>query len=157
MRSDELKKCYALEKHPEGGWFSEVYTSEDTSGGRPLAGSIYFLLDKGDISHFHRIDCDELWYFHEGCGLVLTIADRDGARRLFLGNDISEGQSAMVLIPKGCAFAAENLDPESYSFISCATAPKFSYKGFELLGREDMLAIYPGLDEDVLRLVFEKP
>ena len=157
MRSDELKKCYALEKHPEGGWFSEVYTSEAASDGRPLAGSIYFLLDKDDISHFHRIDCDELWYFHEGCGLVLTIADKDGGRRLFLGNDISEGQSAMVLIPRGCAFAAENLDPGSYSFISCATAPKFSYEGFELLGREDMLAICPGLDEDVLRLAFEEP
>ena len=69
MRTDILKQTYALEKHPEGGWFSEVYTSRDASDGRPIAGSIYFLLDKGEVSHFHRIDCDELWYFHEGCGL----------------------------------------------------------------------------------------
>ena len=157
MRTDLLKKQYDLEQHPEGGWFSEVYTSEDASGGRPLMGSIYFLLDGDDVSHFHRIDCDELWYFHEGCGLVLTVVDGNGPRRLFLGNDEAKGQSAMVLIPKGCAFAAENIDPKGYTFISCATAPKFSYEGFELLGREEMLSICPGLPEDVLKLAYEKP
>ena len=157
MRSEELKKTYGLEEHPEGGWFSEVYTSEDAAGGRPLAGSIYFLLDRSDISRFHRIDCDELWYFHEGCGLVITVAHRSGISRLYLGNDIQKGQRAMVLIPKGSAFAAENLDPEGYSFISCATAPRFSYEGFELLGRDDMLALCPELGEEDLRLAFEKP
>ena len=157
MRTDELKLVYELEKHPEGGWFSECYTSEDCCEGRPLAGSIYFLLDSGDISHFHRIDCDELWYFHEGCGLVLTVADKDGAKRFILGNDTGKGQRLMILIPKGCAFAAENLDPDGYTFISCATSPKFSYDGFELLGRKDMLSICPELPEDVLRLAFEKP
>ncbi len=156
MRTDILKQTYALEKHPEGGWFSEVYTSRDLSGGRPIAGSIYFLLDKGEVSHFHRIDCDELWYFHEGCGLKLTITDGEGAKNCYLGNDPSKGQRAMVLIPKGSVFAAENLDPEGYTFISCATAPKFSYSGFELLGREALLSLSPDLTEDVLRLAFEE-
>ncbi|WP_081677499.1 cupin domain-containing protein [Butyrivibrio sp. WCD3002] len=34
---------------------------------RPLAGSIYFLLTEDEISHFHQIDCEEIWYHHEGC------------------------------------------------------------------------------------------
>lgn len=72
-RADVLKKEYNLEKHPEGGWFVEVYTAPFEKEGRPLAGSIYFLLDKGEISHFHQIDCDEIWYFHEGCGMKVTM------------------------------------------------------------------------------------
>ena len=155
MRTDELKSIYDLEKHPEGGWFSEVYTSGDNAGGRPIAGSIYFLLDTGDISHFHRIDCDELWYFHEGCGLMLTVFDEGGLKHIALGNDIGRGQRAMVLIPKGCVFAAENLDPEGYTFISCATAPKFTYGGFELLTKSDILSIYPDASEDILKLAFQ--
>ena len=156
MRTDILKLKYDLKQHPEGGWFREVYTSEDEADGRPLAGSIYFLLDAGEVSHFHRIDCDELWYFHEGCGLIITVLDESGPERIALGNDTGQGQSAMVLIPKGCVFAAENKDPDGFTFISCATAPKFSYEGFELLGKEDILAIYPDAPKDILRLAFEE-
>ena len=43
-REKELISEYGLDKHPEGGWFSESYTSADTRDGRPLSGSIYFLL-----------------------------------------------------------------------------------------------------------------
>ena len=59
-RADELKRAYRLEPHPEGGSFSESYTSPFETDGRSLAGSIYFLLDAGEISHFHEIDCDEM-------------------------------------------------------------------------------------------------
>ena len=45
MRADELKRQYGLEKHIEGGWFAEYYTAPFKADGRPLAGSIYFLLD----------------------------------------------------------------------------------------------------------------
>ena len=155
MKTDILKKTYMLEKHPEGGWFSEVYTSNDDANGRSIAGSIYFLLDKEELSHFHRIDCDELWYFHEGCGLKITLVSKNGLEELFLGNDTEHGQRAMVLIPKGSVFAAENLDTGSYTFISCATAPKFTYDGFELLKEDDVLSIYPDLPRDVLKLAFK--
>ena len=72
-RSDELKRAYRLEPHPEGGWFSESYTAPFEKDGRSFAGSIYFLLDAGEISHFHEIDCDEIWYWHEGCGMCITV------------------------------------------------------------------------------------
>ena len=90
-RSEQLKASYHLEKHPEGGWFSEVYTAPFQAEGRPLAGSIYFLLDQKEISHFHQIDCDEIWYYHEGCGLKITLL-QDGKRSvLLLGNDLKQG------------------------------------------------------------------
>ena len=134
-RSAALIRAYALERHPEGGWFSEVFTAAE-GGERKLAGSIYFLLDRDDISHFHQIDCEELWYFHEGCGLNIYIREADGSCRTErLGNDFDAGEKPMVSVGKGAIFAAENLDPTAYTFISCATAPKFSYEGFRLVPR----------------------
>ena len=138
-RAQMLIEAYDLEKHPEGGWFSEVYTAAGSCGDREYAGSIYFLLSAGDISHFHQIDCEELWYFHEGCGLVLHVVDADGNYRTEkLGNDFTRGEKPMVLVRQGEIFAAENLSTDGYTFISCVTAPKFRYSGFRLVPREEL-------------------
>ena len=71
-----------LEVHTEGGWFSEVYAAPVEYGsskdGRVMGGTIYFLLGQEDVSHFHVIDCDEIWYFHEGCGVALWLLNPDG-------------------------------------------------------------------------------
>ena len=132
-RAESLKEVYQLEAHPEGGWFAEVYTAPFEKEGRALAGSIYFLLDAGEQSRFHQIDCEELWYYHEGCGVRVTVL-HDGRREvLLLGPDLAQGQRAMVRIPKDAIFSAENLDPEGYTFVSCATTPKFRYEGFRLV------------------------
>ena len=132
-RTDQLKAIYGLEAHPEGGWFAEVYTAPWEKDGRALAGSIYFLLDAGERSQFHQIDCEEIWYFHEGCGLKITVLQDGSIREFLLGPDCERGQRAMVRIPKDAVFSAENLAPEGYSFVSCVTTPKFRYEGFRLV------------------------
>ncbi len=134
-RSKELIERYALLAHPEGGYFNEVYTAPfmftDT---RETGGSIYFLLDKNDISHFHVIDCDEIWYYHEGCGMRITMIDQDGkVSHCDLGMHLEKNEVAMAVIPKGVIFAAENLDKDGYTFVSCATTPQFQYQGFRLV------------------------
>ncbi|MBQ7455305.1 MAG: cupin domain-containing protein [Clostridia bacterium] len=154
MRAETLKKVYKLEQHPEGGWFSEVYVCPFTANGRPLAGSIYFLLDRGEISHFHQIDCDELWYGHEGCGLRVTVIENGLVRRLLLGGDTEAGQRAMALLPAGSIFAAENLDPNGYSFLSCATAPAFRYEGFRLVRRAEIARLCPKEAEALAYLAY---
>ena len=154
-RSEQLKAAYHLEKHPEGGWFSEVYTAPFQAEGRPLAGSIYFQLDQNEISHFHQIDCDEIWYYHEGCGLKITLL-QDGKRSvLLLGNDLEQGQRAMAVIPKGAVFAAENIDPAGYTFLSCATTPAFRYEGFRMVSRKEIAESYPQLGNELEHLAFE--
>ena len=155
MRTDDIKKEFKLEKHPEGGWFSEVYTSSGECEGRALAGSIYFLLEKNDVSHFHQIDCEEIWYYHEGCGMKISVIDQNGHGEIYLGNDYAKGQVPMAVIPKESIFAAVNTDPSDYCFVSCATAPKFTYEGFRLIGREELKRLYPGLPEETLLLAFE--
>ena len=154
-RSEQFKAAYHLEKHPEGGWFSEGYTAPFNADGRPLAGSIYFLLDQNEISHFHQIDCDEIWYYHKGCGLKITVL-QDGKREtLLLGSDWETGQRAMAVIPKGAIFAAENMDSNGYTFMSCATAPDFRYEGFRLVSRKEIGESYPLLQEEIGYLAFE--
>ena len=156
-RAEELKRKYNLTSHPEGGWFSEVYTSPSASGGRAFTGSIYYLLEGNDVSHFHQIDCDEIWYHHEGGAMKITmivVAEGSGTgsssqgspgtwtvRETFLG--AGEGETAMVVIPAGAVFAAELIDKESYCFTSCVTTPKFTYDGFRLLGRDEIKALCP--------------
>lgn len=132
-RTDLLKKRYKLEAHPEGGWFSEEYTAPFEKDGRPMAGSIYYLLDAGEISQFHQIDCDELWYYHEGCGLIITSLQDGVTTEYLLGPDVEHGQRAMAVIPKGAIFSAKNLTSDGFTFVSCVTTPKFTYEGFRLV------------------------
>ncbi len=139
-RSKELIESYALQAHPEGGYFSEVYTAPFMySDTRETGGSIYFLLDQSDISHFHVIDCDEIWYYHEGCGMRITMIDSNG-KVIYadLGMHLERNESAMVVIPKGVIFAAENLEKDGYTFVSCATTPQFQYQGFRLVKESEV-------------------
>ena len=152
-RTEILRETYHLEKHVEGGWFSEVYTAPFDKDGRSLAGSIYFLLDRGEVSRFHVIDCDEIWYYHEGCGMKITVLTENGREEFLLGSRVSEGERAMVVIPKGNAFAAENLDRDGYTFVSCATAPHFRYEGFRLLTEDEIRERYPDLCDQLVYLV----
>mgnify|MGYP003571425154 CR=1 FL=1 len=154
-RIKEIKKFYKLEPHIEGGFFSEIYTSPFAQNNRATAGSIYFLLDKKNVSHFHKIDCEELWYYHEGDGLKIYVLRGGELEEILLGKDFSQGQKTTAIIPAGAIFAAENLNPESYTFVSCMTTPKFNYAGFKLITRAELKKIYPQADENILRLAYE--
>lgn len=153
-RIDELMKAYSLETHPEGGSFAEVWESSECRDGRPLAGSIYFLLKGEEISHLHVIDCDEVWYYHEGCGMEIVCVDPKGrVERIPLGPDPEKGQRMMTAIPAGVIFGARNLDPKGYTFVSCATAPRFTYEGFRLVRSAEMEKLCPGEMPGLLRMI----
>ena len=155
-RVAELTQAYQLAPHPEGGAFAEVYTAPFSADGRPTMGSIYFLLDGADVSHFHRIDCDELWYYHEGCGMRVTVIDARGSiYAVLLGPDPQAGQAMMICVPAGCMFAAQNLDAASYTFVSCATSPKFRAETFELIRRSELRRICPQAPEALYALAYE--
>ena len=154
QRADLLKRVYNLVPHREGGSFSEVYTAPMEMDGRPISGSIYFLLDQGEISHFHEIDCDEIWFYHEGCGLKVTILSKNGKEECLLGNDTEKGERAMVVIPAGAIFAAENLANHGFTFISCITTPNFTYDGFRLVMKEEINQKFPEFFEEIKHLAY---
>lgn len=157
--ADELIARLKLEPHPEGGHFRRVYTApflQET--GRAFAGSIYFLLRGEAISHFHCIDCDELWYFHRGCGARIFCIDGAGQlRTLLLGPEAEHGQAPMVLIPAGTVFASENLDKAGFTLMSCATVPQFAYERFTLFSRRTLLARFPQHGDLIRRLAMPDP
>lgn len=153
-RAEALKAAYHLERHVEGGSFSEVYTAPFLHDGRPLAGSIYFLLDAGEISHFHQIDCDEIWYYHEGCGMRITVLAGNEKREYLLGENVEAGERACVVIPKGCIFAAENMKDDGFTFVSCVTAPGFVYSGFRLVDKKEVREKYPDDYEEIAHLAY---
>ena len=153
-RAEFLKEVYSLRPHEEGGHFAEVYTAPFEKDGRPLAGSIYFLLDRDEVSHFHEIDCDEIWYYHEGCGMRITVLINGEKEEYLLGSETENGQRAMAVIAKGGIFAAENLDSGGYTFVSCVTTPGFSYSGFRLVDKKEVREKYPEVYEEVKQLAY---
>ncbi len=149
-----LKEAFSLQQHSEGGWFAELYTSPFTQNGRATAGSIYFLLDREDISHFHQIDCDEIWYYHDGCGMKIYVLQNNVIKEYLLGMNTEKNEQPMVIIPAGAIFAAENIDKESYTFISCATTPAFQYEGFRLVPRAELKKLYPQASKHILQMAY---
>ncbi len=153
----KLKDSFSLQQHPEGGWFAELYTAPFKQNERATAGSIYFLLDREDLSHFHQIDCDEIWYFHTGCGMKIYILQDNTIKEYLLGMNTENHERPMVVIPAGAIFAAENLDKKSYTFVSCVTTPAFHYQGFRLISKAELKERYPQASKHILQMAFESP
>ena len=154
LRVNRLKDIYRLAGHPEGGFFAETYTAPCQKDARPLAGSIFFLLGPGDISHFHEIDCDEIWYYHEGCGMKITALTQEGIKEYLLGSNPDNGERAMAVIPAGTVFAARNLAEDGYTFVSCVTTPHFMYEHFRLVKKEEIRQKYPDVADEVEYLAY---
>lgn len=151
-----LKDTYNLQQHSEGGWFAEIYTAPFKQKKRATADSIYFLLDKEEVSHFHQLNCDEIWFYHAGCGMKITVLNDGRIKEFLLGIDTTGNECAMVVIPAGAIFAAENIDKTDYTFISCVTTPQFRYKGFRLVTKAELKKICPHVTDEILRLAYEK-
>ncbi|MGB8623174.1 MAG: cupin domain-containing protein, partial [Paracoccaceae bacterium] len=91
-----------LAPHPEGGWYRETWVADAANGARPSGTAIYYLLDAGQRSHWHRVDAAEIWHFHAGAPLVLSIAATSGgpAEDITLGPDPLSGQAPQGIVPK---------------------------------------------------------
>ncbi|MBX5319060.1 cupin domain-containing protein [Staphylococcus caprae] len=131
--------------HPEGGYYRE--TLRDSHVNRAPYSSIYFLLTHEEISHFHRIDADEVWYHHAGETLTIHMIMPDGVYRTArLGRNISDGDVLQYCVPKGTIFASSLDDNEGYSLVGCMCQPAFEFEHFELFERNQLLEQYPNLE-----------
>ena len=149
-----LIEALHLLPHPEGGFYKETYRSELALVGidRQLLTSIYFLLTSANVSKFHRIKSDELWYFHAGSPLIVHTLGELGHQQHHLGLDLSKGQQPFLWIPKDTIFGSTVLENDGFSLVSCAVAPGFDFRDFELFERSELLAVYPEHKEIVERL-----
>ncbi len=149
--------------HPEGGYYKESYRSPDRIGtqGLPVrytaerdcVAAIYFLLAEEQVSKFHRLKCEEMWFYHHGTSLMLSLIAQNGSlRHITLGPHVDKGEQLQVLIPHGVWFGARPTTQDAYSLISCITAPGFDFDDFELADRRTLLDAYPQHREIILML-----
>ena len=152
-RINELIQSLGLLAHPEGGYYKETYRSIETlDGEQSLMTSILFLLTSENASNFHRIQSDEHWYFHEGSPLIVHVIGENGHEQKLLGLDLSAGQSPYHLVKKQEIFGSEVQEEKGYALVSCAVAPGFMFRDFELFTREELLDQYPQHEEIICRL-----
>lgn len=156
MIQDLIQK-YNLEPHPEGGFFSETYRSEETSdfamGKRNLSTGIYFLIPEGKFSWWHRIQSDEMWHFYMGGPLEIWEIDLQGNyKKTILGSNFKSGESFQYLVPKGHWFGARPCKKSQFSFVGCTVAPGFDFQDFELADEKNFLEQYPNLINEILNL-----
>lgn len=121
----------ALKPHSEGGFYKEILKSKETwemSPGvhRPYYTSIYFLLTRGNPSHFHRLQFDEVWYFHDGSPLTIHLLHPDGRyEQIKLGNNPDYGEVLQAVAPKHTIFGSSIEGDGDFSLVSCMVSPGF--------------------------------
>jgi predicted cupin superfamily sugar epimerase len=131
MMADEVVSLLGLAPHPEGGWYRETFRDVAASDGRSRSTAIYYLLARGQRSHWHRVDAVEIWHWHAGAALALSICAPDGQpERLILGADLVAAQRPQGIVPQGWWQAAESLG--DWSLVGCTVAPGFEFAGFEM-------------------------
>ncbi len=120
-----------LKPHPEGGHYRETFRdSRRDVDGRSASTAIYFLLARGERSHWHRIDAAEIWHYYAGSALNLQIADGVGQRCISLGPDLAAGEVPQTIVPAQAWQAAESSG--DWTLVGCTVAPGFDFAKFEL-------------------------
>jgi len=120
-----------LPPHPEGGHYRETFCDLRTDADkRSLSTAIYFLLARGERSHWHRIDAVEIWHYYAGAALTLQIADERGRRTMALGPDLAAGEVPQAIVPAGAWQSAESIG--DWTLVGCTVAPGFEFAAFEL-------------------------
>jgi uncharacterized protein len=128
MEAARIIEKLGLQPHPEGGWYRQTWVGPEIAG-RASGTAIHFLLQAGERSHWHRVDADEIWLWHAGAKLELSLG-QDRAEVLRLGPDVLAGDAVQAVVPKGWWQAARSLG--EWTLVSCTVSPGFRFEGFEL-------------------------
>ncbi|MCK5747392.1 MAG: cupin domain-containing protein [Oricola sp.] len=132
LAAERIKKELGLKPHPEGGWYAESCRDTDGVEGRSHSTAIYFLLEAGDVSHWHRVtDAAEVWHFYAGAPLVITLSKNGHDAQAFrLGANLSMGERPQIVVPANCWQTATSLG--AWTLVGCTVAPGFDFAKFEL-------------------------
>lgn len=131
MAAKDIITTLGLQRHPEGGWYAETFR-DNADGGRGHSTAIYFLLEAGDVSAWHRVkDAAEIWHYYAGAPLALTIYEEGGGiTTMRLGPDLVAGERPQGVVPANWWQMAESLG--DWTLVGCTVAPGFDFAKFEL-------------------------
>ncbi|MEM9221865.1 MAG: cupin domain-containing protein [Pseudomonadota bacterium] len=126
----EVIAALGLKPHPEGGHFVETFR-DAPEGGRGHSTAIYYLLEAGDCSAWHRVDAAEIWHYYAGAPIAITLSPNGhDATAHRLGPDVLAGERPQVIVPKGHWQTAESLG--AWTLVGATVAPGFVFEGFEM-------------------------
>jgi uncharacterized protein len=130
LTAAQVIDALALEPHPEGGHYRELWRERPDGGGRGAASTILFLLAAEQKSRWHRVDAAEIWLWHGGAPLRLAIHSADCVLEARLGPDPDQGERLQAVVPTHAWQTAESLG--AWTLVGCVVAPAFEFRGFEL-------------------------
>jgi len=143
-----------LKPHPEGGYYRETYRSDERiisglperfSGKRSFSTAIYFLLNRKNVSRFHKLKSDELWHFYAGSPLTIHIISPSGEySEIELGPNPNKKQNFQCVIKRNHWFGAIVNNGKGFTLVGCTVAPGFDFSDFELASREELISLCPG-------------
>jgi len=134
LTAAEVIRLLDLQPHPEGGHFRETFRDARMVGGRAASTAIYFLLARGERSHWHRVDASEVWHHYAGAAFALSIAADDETTVVRLGHDLAAGERPQAIVPAGAWQSAETLG--AWTLVGCTVAPGFEFTTFELAPKD---------------------
>ncbi len=152
-RVEHLIRDYALQPHPEGGFFKETYRAPMKLPGteRSVCTAIYYLLPEGQRSNLHRIDADELWHFYRGDPLLIVELQKGAPPKVTR----LSAEHPQHLVPAGTWFGSLPATGSAYCFVGCTVSPGFEFAHFELASRATLTAEFPEARDLVTRLTPE--
>jgi predicted cupin superfamily sugar epimerase len=154
MNAQQIIEFLGLEKHPEGGYYREVYRSSELipksalgkqhKADHSVSTAIYFLLTRDSFSALHRLSSDEIFHFYLGDPVILFEIEKNGrSRQTTLGDDLLHGQVPQHVVPAG-AWQGLCLQPDSkFALLGTTVAPGFEFEDFELGDRGYLLQEFP--------------
>lgn len=136
LSASEIIDLLKLEPHPEGGFYRQTHKGPEDEVGRPQSTAIYYLLEAGDCSAWHRVlDAEEIWHFYAGGPLALTMCQNGhDAESHHLGSDLLAGQRPQIVVPPNCWQTAETLG--AWTLVGCTVVPGFVFSSFEMAPKD---------------------
>jgi uncharacterized protein len=133
LSADDVIRLLGLQPHPEGGHYRETFRDSrnvDAESGRAASTAIYFLLQAGEVSRWHRVDAAEVWHWYAGAPLTLSIVDGGQMLDVRLGADLTANERPQAVVPAGAWQQAQSLG--AWTLVGCTVAPAFEFAGFEM-------------------------
>jgi predicted cupin superfamily sugar epimerase len=134
LTPEAIRRHLGLAPHPEGGSYVQTFrdNKEWPVGGRGHSTAIYFLLESGEVSAWHRVkDAAEVWHWYGGAPLLLTVAGEGEAHETHrLGLDLATGERPQAVVPAGQWQTAKTTG--DWTLVGCTVAPGFDFAQFEL-------------------------
>lgn len=154
MTATQIIEMFNLQPHPEGGYYKRIFESDETlsqevlppafTGNRPYMSSIYYLLERGQLSSFHKLKQCELWHLYKGGPLKVYRIDTAGNLDVsIVGQDYLSGQVPHIEFQPGTYFSAELCEEGEYAFMGCSVSPGFDFKDFHLPSAAELTSKFP--------------